>query len=504
MQATTTNAGRLVAFVKASQRGGAAAPLVACAALLAVQVGPWWYSSIDSTSYLSMARSLAKGAGPLNLGSRLWWYSPGYPALVSPLFHLAERPFFWISAVQWLLAVGLMLGVYVWARRAAPGAAVWIASLTVINHGLWVHYRRPLSEIAFMCALVWAVVLLDRLREETSKRAFAARLACSALLVALVCIIRPVGVMLAPALAVSSFCCRMPRGRAIAASLVIGVAAALPVGLFVMHERISAAELGGRTYVDEFQDAAQTPLSSWSAGVQMCISDIGRVCIPGLFKSHGTPGDWTDPNMLIHLPFFALVCYGWRRWMLERHDLFGWYMPFYFVLIAAHAMDTGARLLLPLLPALLICVWFALQGLASRRQAVFGICLALQLAVAGGYWLVYDLPKARESHQRWPEIDQLASSIRAQPGAAVKSDLPGELHLMLELALDRPLVRHRETDAAGASWLVALCPGDSPMCLLPHPGITRCCLRRNLAAPDLQGEPRTSSQQLNGLLSGRP
>lgn len=426
-----------------------------------------------------MARSLAQGAGPLNLGSRLWWYSPGYPAMISPLFRLAARPFFWISAFQWLLAIGLMLGVYKWARRAAPGAAVWIASLTMINHGLWVHYRRPLSEIAFMCALVWAVVLLNGLREEASKRDFAARLVCSALLVALVCIIRPVGVMLAPALAVSSFCSRLPRWRAVAASLVIGAAAAMPVGLFVLHERLTAAELGGRTYVDEFHDAAQTPLSSWSAGVQMCISDIGRVCIPGLFKSHGKPGDWTDPNMLIHLPFFALVCYGWRRWTLEGHDLFAWYMPFYFLLIAAHAMDTGARLLLPLLPALLVCVWFALQGLASRRQAAFRVCLALQLAVAGGYWLIYDLPKARELHRRWPEIDQLAASIRETPGAVVKSDLPGELHLMLELSLDRPVIRNRDASPINGDWVAALCPGDRATCLSPHSGTIRCCLRRD-------------------------
>lgn len=504
MQATSTDAPGAVTITTAWQLSGPAAPLAACAALLAVQVGPWWYSSIDSTSYLSMARSLAQGAGPLNLGSRLWWYSPGYPALISPLFHLAERPFIWISAFQWLLAVGLMLGVFFWARRAAPGAAIWIASLTVVNHGLWVHYRRPLSEIAFMCALVWAVVLLDGLCKEASNRAFAARLACSAMLVAMVCIIRPVGVMLAPALVVFVYCRRIGWPRAVTTSLVIGAAAALPVGLFVLHERLTATELGGRTYVDEFQDAAQTPLSSWSAGAQMCISDIGRVCIPGLFKSHGKPGDWTDPNMLLHLPFFALVCYGWRNWTFERRDLFAWYMPFYLLLIAAHAVDAGARLLLPLLPALLICVWFALQGIGGRRQVVFGACLALQLAVGGGYWLAYDLPKARELHRRWPEIDQLAASIRERPGAVVKSELPGGLHLMLELALDRPVVRNQKSDAAGVDWLVALCPGDQPICLSPHPGITRCCLRRNVAMQALGGEARTGNGPSNGLPSAGP
>lgn len=441
-----------------------AAPLAACALLLAAQVGPWWYSSTDSASYLSMARSLARGAGPLNLGSRLWWYSPGYPALVSPLFLLSPRPFFWIMAFHWLLAVGLMLGVYVWARRAAPQAAAWIAALTVVNHGFWLHYRRPLSEVAFMCALVWTVNALAVLPWQGRMRTFVSRLSCAAALVALLCAIRPVGVMIAPALAASVFCRRPPRLRAAAAVLAIGAAASLPVGLFVLHERLSAAELGGRTYLDEFHDAARTPLTSWSAGVQMCVSDIGRVCIPGLFKSHGSPGDWTDVNMLLHVPFFALVSIGWRRLTRVEADPFAWFMPFYFLLIAAHAMDAGARLMLPLLPALLLCAWFGLERIGPQRRVVFGVCLALQLLAAGGYWLAIDLPRARQADRYWAAIDRLVPAIAAEPEAKVAADLPGELQLMLEVALDRPVRLRRETerdsDALPVDWLVSLAASD--------------------------------------------
>lgn len=436
-----------------------------CALLLAVQVGPWWYSSIDSASYLSMARSLAHGPAPTNLGSPLWWYSPGYPALISPFFLFDERPFFAIAILQWALCVGLMWGIYVWARRVVPEAAVWIASLTVVNHGLWIHFRRPLSEIAFMCALVWVVNFLLCIANASKAIPFAARLCTCALLTALLCIIRPVGVMLVPAVVVWGFfearSGRLPWPRTLTMSLVIAAAAGTPVTLFVFHERTTAAALDGRSYLDEFHEAAQSPLQNYSRGAQVTISDIGRVCIPGLFKSHGTPGDWTDINMLVHVPFFALVCCGWLRWMRRQNDLFAWLVPFYLLLITAHAIDTGARLLLPLLPALFVAAWLAAERLAERRQYVVVACLTLQLLVAGSYWLGVDLPRARRDDRMWPAVDGLARQIATKPAPVSAKDLPGDLLLMLEVAIDRPVVPE-SSRSQDVHWCLTLPEAAAP------------------------------------------
>lgn len=421
--------------------------LAICALLLAVQIGPWWYSSIDSTGYLSMARSLARGSGPTNLGSPLLWYSPGYPALISPLFLLDDRPFLGIAAVQWLLAVGLMVGVYRWAQRLSVDAAIWFAALTVVNHGFWIHFRRPLSEVAFICVLIWTINVLQTLTGSPGAGKFAARLTLSAMLLAMLCILRPVGIMLAPAFGAWSFIevrnRRLNLSRGCVASLVVAVAAAAPVAVFVAHERALAKRMGGRSYSDNFQDAANSPLQSYSRGLQLCISDIGRVSIPGFFKSHGTPGDWHDPNMLIHVPFVCLVGYGWWLWRRHGNDLYQWYVPFYLLLMIAHAMDTGARLLLPLLAALMVCVWFALARLGERRQTVLGICLALQLIVGGAYWLAIDLPRARHFDRQWPHIDEMADRMASENETDLATPLPHEVQRMLELALDRPVTIRR-------------------------------------------------------------
>ena len=66
-------------------------PLVAL--FLAVQVGPWWYTSPDSSCYLSIARSFSRDDGPRNLGNRFLFYPPGYPLLLAPTFAFGDRPF---------------------------------------------------------------------------------------------------------------------------------------------------------------------------------------------------------------------------------------------------------------------------------------------------------------------------------------------------------------------------------------------------------------------------
>lgn len=459
--------------------------MAALAVLMALQVSPWWYATDDAHSYLSIARSIARGAGPTNLGSRHLWFSPGYPVLISPLFLLGERPFLAISIGQWLLLVACMAGIYQWGRRAVGDAAIWIASLTVINHALWVHYRRPLSEIAFLCFLVWTVNAWRWSWAAQHSAAFAARL-LAGLLAAALCLIRPVGIVLAPAALVAS-CLAARRGasswtRATTASLAIGVATALPVALVAAHERATA---GGqqRTYLDEFREAADDLLPSYSRGLQICVSDIGRLCIPGMFKTHGTPGDWTDINLLLHVPFFLLVAIGWWRWVRRHDDLLAWCLPFFVLLLSAHAIATGARLMLPMLPALLVCFWLAIERFSARsRRLIVAAALASQLAVATGYWLFIDAPRAWRNHQRWAAIDAAAAAIARDPGPVAIETLPDDADLMLELSLDRRVARGGPDSSS--RWLLTASGHPAP------PDFVRSCEAGDLALWRRLQDPR--------------
>ena len=106
------------------------------------------------------------------MDSPVLWFPPGYPLLLSPLFCLRYLPLLEISVVHWLLAVGLLWGIYRWARSLAPEGAVWIAALSVGTCAVWILYRRPMSEMAFMAAMAWLLVSLQALARPRDRAVF--------------------------------------------------------------------------------------------------------------------------------------------------------------------------------------------------------------------------------------------------------------------------------------------------------------------------------------------
>ena len=171
--------------------------LCLAALLLAVQISPWYYSQPDAVAYISIARHLAHGAGLSNMDSPVLWFPPGYPLLLSPLFTLRYLPLLEISVVHFLLGVGLLLGIYRWARRQVPEAAVWIAAISVGTSAVWILYRKPMSEMAFMAAMAWLLVSLQAVARARRLGRFLACLAAAVGLTIAVCLIRLLGAALA-------------------------------------------------------------------------------------------------------------------------------------------------------------------------------------------------------------------------------------------------------------------------------------------------------------------
>jgi hypothetical protein len=171
--------------------------LALAALLLAVQISPWYYSQGDAPAYISIARHLARGDGLRSRDSPVLWFPPGYPMLLSPLFGCQDLPLLEISLVHWLLAVAFLWGIYRWARLLAPQGAVWIAALCVGTNAVWIHYRQPVSEMAFMAAVAWLLVSLQALVRPQGLGRFLAWLAAAVGLTVAVCLIRSVGIAVA-------------------------------------------------------------------------------------------------------------------------------------------------------------------------------------------------------------------------------------------------------------------------------------------------------------------
>jgi hypothetical protein len=452
--------------------------------LFALQISGWWYPAPDAVRYLSQARALLEGRfaafGYPQLG-----YPPGYALLVSPAVAISQPPFLAVSVVHFLLAVALTLGLYHWSRRQVPEAAVLASGVVLVNVSLWTHFRRPLSEFAFLTVLVWTAAALDQSLEPQPRAVRVRRILAGSLLLLLLSLIREVGILVVAGFACAAIVHVWRRHLRTASAVGMVVLAALPavgtVAAFTLYEagtRTMPARLG--THLDGILHVTNDLIPRLIEGLRLRISEVGRLLIPGMFKSYAASGDWLDINLVIYTPCFVLVAVGWWRFVRRRQDVLALTLPFYLAAYVIWSFDSGTRYLLPLLPVLVVSLWHALQPVAQYRALMFSILLLGHFAVAAGYWLVIDLPRARACSAAWRPLAQLAAQIMplADSGAAA---LPLCERLLLTLVIDRPLLED-EPPAAKAQWIIDTdgVPVPDGFRLQAHAGAYRLLVRSGL------------------------
>jgi hypothetical protein len=459
--------------------------LTLLALLLAAQVRPWWFPQGDGRSFLSMARSLAVEGHMRNMGQAHLWYFPGYSLLISPLYLIAERPFWLISAFQWLSAILFMIGVYWWARSVLPQWAVWIAGLCVVNQGVWIHCARTMNEVPFMCGWIWSAnAALWAARSRSWQRTLLLGSLAAALLT-VTSLIRPAGILLAVGLGLHLGWQALRKettwSRAVALTLLVGIPGSLAIGDFLLRERATAAQAHARTYLDNFGDSAASPLTAYAEGARMAIRDSGRVIIPGMFKAYQERG-WRDLNLVVYFPACIVLAAMWWRLTRETTDPLLLMTPFYVLLYVIYPYEAGARFYIPLLPVFMASLVRLVLLLPARRHWVVAAVLCGHLLLAAGYWLTVDTSRGRAAMARWHEIDPLAHSIVCRTDRVVACNISGDDVFMLELVLDRFVPRTTpESLAPDAEWIVAkrnsnpvpqfdLCTETDSLCLLRrHP-----------------------------------
>jgi hypothetical protein len=212
--------------------------LAALAVLMAVQISPWLYPAVDGCLYLKTVREFLSTQ---KLSSFHCYVPPGYLPLIAPAFAFGDRPFLAVSILQWLMAVALIGGLYVWARRQFPATAVLFTSLVMVNISVWTYYRRPLKEIASMAILMWTVNLMHVLLDERRRARLIGLTCAAALLTTYLTLIRYAAITLAIGFAWAA-CWRAYRdktgwGRAVLMSSVVGISAASALAGWLYYDK---------------------------------------------------------------------------------------------------------------------------------------------------------------------------------------------------------------------------------------------------------------------------
>ncbi|HSD51008.1 MAG TPA: hypothetical protein VLG48_06325 [Candidatus Methylomirabilis sp.] len=407
------------------------------AALLAMQISPWWRPTPDASAYLSMARSLATSGHITRFGNPQWYYAPGYPTLISPAFLTGDRPFLAISLIHFSLGLTLMLGLYLWARQVAFEAAMPVTALVMVNVGLWEHYRRTISELAFMAALAWLALALSHVCKASFPRQKLAWVAMSALLLAALCAVRQIGLLVVfgfgAVMMVDAATRRRPWTEAITFTAAVALPATLLVLALVLREHaLVRPAVDNTTYITQLADQhVDIP-----EGFRLRIGEIGRLLLPGMLKAYGRRNDWLNINTLLYLSLAALIAPGWWRAARRTADPLVATLPFYVAFYIVWPFDQGVRFMLPLLPVLWLSVWQTLEALPRGRGPVVVLLVVAHLGVAIGYW-VRELATVRQLDALWPEVMAVTQPLGRRERVVATQGIPAEQQLMLWVAVDR-------------------------------------------------------------------
>ncbi len=395
--------------------------------LFAMQIHSyWWRPAGDATSYLSMARSMAQTGKMTNLGSEKLYYAPGYPLLISPAYLFSGNPFLIVSLIHFCFAAVMLLGVLTWFRRHLDvPSAILLTVLVMVNVNLWRYYRQPLSETAFIAVWLIGLIAMEEVRRAGPPLRFVGWTAASVLSVALLCLIRHVGVFMAVG---GSICYgidalkhRLSWQRAIISSGVISLSAVVVVVSLIGYENDMSESVDGRegrTYLKQLM-SQDDPVSTLMTGIHRRINTTGRLLLPGCFGNYAQDDDWADPTMLLYIPAAVIIVIGAYRQFKYGADIFVLTSPFYILIYLFWPYGQGARFFVPLLPLFVLFLRRFLEPFVRHRESVVMILIIGHLSVSVGQW-VSALPKAAEADSTWPRLELLAEPVRehAEGGVA--------------------------------------------------------------------------------------
>lgn len=194
------------------------------------------------------------------------------------------------------------------------------------------------------------------------------------------------------------------------------------------------------THLSGFVDSATPILPRVIEGLRLRISEVGRLLVPGMFKAYAGDRQWLHIDMFVYLAVFALVAVGWWRLIRYRREVLAATAPFYLALYAVWAFDADTRYLLPMLPLFFVCLWFAIEPFTRRALSVLAVLVVAHLAVALGYWITVEIPRARSCNDEWALAAALAPDLKDGAAMVVATrHVPQCARLMLSFMIDRPV-----------------------------------------------------------------
>jgi hypothetical protein len=385
----------------------------------------------DACRLLNMAVSAAEGRGFLVHGQSDVLPS-GYPATVLLLMKLGAGTTFWINALNFvalLTGCGLLFLMTAWLEDVRNELGLRVL-LCILPLAAWVsikHVSLPLTESLYTAVSMASAAALIACWESRRTTPMMSWLAIGIVLAWYAMKVRTVGVSLfgASALTVSLH----PRMRHLAArfcpksacdrwSLAGASIACLALALVVLRFASLSIVMPGNGYLREQSDALQSGIGRFMGNVlSMRLQEAGEVFLNIPASKFARLGLVFN---LVGAVAVAVCGLGWWRLRRELPPL-AFYMAFYCVVIFFWPFY-DVRFWMPLLPALVLCVWLAVQPLLQMKWMWFGALTYLCIFFGLGFVaLFFSVRISLASPRKFAEIygdGSYRASYRVAFGAA--------------------------------------------------------------------------------------
>lgn len=344
--------------------------------------------SNDDTSYIALARALARGLGYVSLAEAgagaHQRFPPGFPMLMAPLQWLAPENYA-LLRLQ-VAAFSVLAALLLFRYNQRLGLWRWIPLLTLFNPFWLFSCTQVMSEQPFLAGLLAYFFALDHsLRNESPRNS---RWFYLGMGLGLLCALRSIAIVLIPV--VAFLLLRQPRRV-----LLLGAGVALTAGPWLLRSILTGYDNEYAVTRDVWQTLLQnlTYFPTWAGWLLL------------------TGPRWVPPWLPLWVGLLPFGLSVWGLWKLRRPLLLGWVVMGLALLLVWPYQHP--RLLLPFLPFLQMGLWHQL-GVGHRPlvRCLFGILLAGNLV-----WSVCDGVTAIPRHKDAGAV----AMIRALPAGSVTS-----------------------------------------------------------------------------------
>ena len=186
-------------------------------------------------------------------------------------------------------------------------------------------------------------------------------------LAALACATRQAGAMLVPGFVLALILRAL--GGHMSWTCAVAMAGVFTVFIAAVSWGLIAFDHSG--YVGIFLNPNRSLVGEIAEGTRRQIAEVGRLLIPGMWKTHSREHEFLSINNLIYAGVFVPVAIGWWRFCRETTDPLALALSFFIALYVIYPYDSGTRFTVPVFPVLAGSIWFLLKFHADKRAAIF-------------------------------------------------------------------------------------------------------------------------------------